>query len=357
MPLQVGTFTQPGQYNTYVPNHEATGKLRIAFSRNPKDFALPNYVQYRDVSQSTGLFLRIKSEEAGRILDADLKEYVWPDGADRPTGEFLEDFRYEQYRCFRYDFPMRIGDIAKNEADWNVQEMMQAFNAQKAMTGRTVRCLAQLATESNWDANHWSYISSMDVDGYDWESSTTTDESILKSIQKAVQTIEKDTFGVVKFKDLQLVASPATWSKIATAQELRDYVKQQVSSPQIIEGSKWGLEMWGMPDRLYGIPLVSENCVRLTTQRGASTQTRNYAMAEGDVFLLARPGSIEGTAGGPSFSTVTALFREESTVEVLQDPNNRRTRWDVVDNYDIVMTAPVSGFWFRGVTSDTSSSS
>src|SRR4030067_1608328 len=116
------------------------------------------------------------------------------------------------------------------------------------------------------------------------------------------------------------------------------------------------MELWGMPSKLYGVPCVVEDAVYASTKRGQTTQTGAYIMSEGNVFLLARPGSIESpAAGGPSFSTVTLFFKEEFTVETLKDTLNRRTRTDVVDHFDVAMTAPVSGFWFRGVTDDTSS--
>jgi len=96
---KTGTFSLPGAYNTYVPNPDATGNLIITFSRNPADFPLPNYVQYRPVSKSTGLYLRINEDEAARILDVDIADYVWPDGADAPKKAMTADFRYEQYRA------------------------------------------------------------------------------------------------------------------------------------------------------------------------------------------------------------------------------------------------------------------
>jgi hypothetical protein len=77
---------------------------------------------------------------------------------------------------------------------------------------------------------------------------------------------------------------------------------------------------------------------------------------DGNAFLVARPGSIEAVAGsGPSFSTVTMFTLEEMTVEQKDDADNRRYVGHVVDDYDVVMTAAPSGFWFQSIY-DTSSS-
>jgi hypothetical protein len=354
--VKVGTYALPGAYNTYVPNPDATGNLIITFSRNPADFPLPNYVQYRPVDKSTGLYLRIDADEAGRILDVDLKDYVWPDGADAPKKAMTAGFRYEQYRAERYAFPMQLGQLAMEEADWDIEGIHKMFDAQKAMTARTAKVLAVLETLSNWDSDHvaWPHEYS---DVYSWEASTSTELAIRKGIQHAWLTIQKSTYGVVKYSDLRLVMSPETAAAIACSQEIVEYVKQQPSAPAIIEGSKWGMETMTLPTNLYGLPIVLENTVKSTNARGA-TSARSFAMAKGNVFVMARPGSIESVAGsGPSFSTATIFFKEEMTVEAKMDVDQRRWDMRVVDHFDPVMTAPVSGFVFRGVTEDTDSSS
>lgn len=357
MPLETGTYTFPGAYNTYVKSTEATNNLTIAFSRNVKKFTLPRYAQYRDVTKSTGLFLRIKAEECARIHYAGLEDYVWPDGADAPKRTELEAFRFESYLTTRYCYPMQIGAKAMDEAAWDVMGINQAFNLQKAMTARTVAALAALTNTSNWDASHYDYVDAITGVVGDWENSTSTTQNIKRSIQHACNQIRLDTLGVVTKKDLILVLDPVTAGKVGASQEIIDFVKQQPTAPNILSGDdKWLLEEYGLPARLYGVPIEIEDCVRVTTQRGATTQTKAFALSEGNAFLLARPGSIESVAGsGPSFSTLTCFMKEEMTVETKRDVDNRREDTRVVDDFDVVMTAPVSGFWFRGVTDATSS--
>jgi len=359
MPLSTGTYALPGAYNTYVQNPDATGNLIITFSRDPSKFALPRYAQYRPVTKSAGLFLRIKADECARILDADLNDYVWPDGGDAPKRTHTEQFRYESYRATRYAYPMQLGELAMEEADWDIEGVHKMFNAQKAMTARTVKTIQQLETVANWDSTHVKWTNEISGNtSYSWEASTTSLMDIKRSITYAVQVIQKGTRGVVTHKDLMLVMSPATAAKIALSQEIIDFVKQQASAPQITEGAKWGLDFYGMPPTLYGLPVVIEDAVKVTSERGATTTTDDWAMTEGNVFVLARPGGIEAVAGGgPSFSTITIFFKEEMTVETKKDVDNRRWDHRVVDHFDPIMTAPVSGFLFRGVTETTDSSS
>ena len=354
--MATGTYSLPGAYNTYVQNPDATGNLIITFSRDPSRFALPEYAQYRPVTKSTGLYLRIRADECARILDTTLADYVWPDGADAPKQTHTEEFRYENYRATRYAYPMQLGNLAREEADWDIEGVHKAFNAQKAMTARTQKVVSELETVANWDSDHvaWPHDYS---DVYSWEASTSTELGIKKGIQYGVETILKSTRSVVRHEDLRLVMSPTTARKVATSQEIVEFVKQQVSAPAIIEGTKWGMDLLGLPTQLYGIPVLIEETVKVTTDRAATTQTSSFVLSEGNVFMMARPGGIEAVAGaGPSFSTVTIFFKEEMTVESKNDVDNRRWDHRVVDHFDAVMTAPVSGFFFRGVTEDTDSS-
>lgn len=355
--MATGTYALPGSVNTYVPDHDATGNLIVSFSRNPNKFPLAKYAQYRPVKKTTGLYLRIKAEECGRILNSNLADYVWADGQDAPKRPETEEFRYEDYRTKRYAYPWQLGDKAMEEADWPVDNVNERVCAQKSMTARTLKVLTAMQTTGNWDATHVSDVSSIETNSGSWEDSTSARQDIKRSITYAVELIAKDTFSVVEIADLNLVMNPLTARRIGTSQEIVEFVKQQSSAPGILSHTDaWILEQYGLPARLYGLPIVIEDTVRVSTRRGASTQTKSYPLANGEAFVLARPGSIEAAGGnGPSFSTVTCFLKEEMTTWRKNDPDNRRTDGRVVDDFDCVMTAPVSGYWFRNVSNAASS--
>ena len=50
--------------NTYIPSPEATGAMRVEYTRNPIAFMLSQYVEYRKVTNDTGYYLNIDDEEA-----------------------------------------------------------------------------------------------------------------------------------------------------------------------------------------------------------------------------------------------------------------------------------------------------
>jgi hypothetical protein len=105
---------------------------------------------------------------------------------------------------------------------------------------------------------------------------------------------------------------------------------------------------FGLPSHLYGVELVVEDAVKTTSRRGA-TRAKSFIMPDAKPVLTSRPGGLVGKYGGPEFSTVTIFMLEEMTVERIRDDQmDRLTVGRVVENYDVVMTAPVSGFLFTG---------
>lgn len=353
--MAAGTYAYPGGTNTYVKNHEATGNLVVSFSRNPSDFPLARYVQYRDVKKDAGYYLRIAAEQAARIVGSSLSEYVWPDGADRPRrNNGTEKFRFEDYRTERYDFDFQLGYKAEGQADWNIKDSEAAFKAQQAMTGRTVAVANALQTTGNWDSSHRASVANIDGNAGTWELSTTSRTDIKRSLNYGHNIIRQHTLGVVKRKDLILVMNPVTAQRIGESQEVVDYLK---GSPDALKGLTGELaEKYaelGMPARLYGVEIVIEDTVVVTSARGASSVTYSDAMADGNAFLVARPGGLVSKVGsGPSFATCMLFLYEEMTVETRDDKDNRRIEGHVVDDYAVAMTAPVSGFFFQDVIED-----
>lgn len=347
-----GTFALPGQSNTFVKNHEATGNLVVHFSRNPKDFPLNRYIQYREVKKSAGYYLRITSEEAGRVVGGNLSEFVWPDGADRPNRNAgWEQFRFEDYRTQRFDFDCQIGYKSQKEADWDIKQTGAATKAQQAMTARTRAVHTVLAATGNWDASHVADVSTLLTNQGSWELSTTQRGDIKRSLNYAANLIRQHTLAVVRKSDLVLVMNPVTAARTGESQELRDYIKASEDAWKEVIDQEGRYSEYGLPNKLYGFEIVVEDSVMVTSARGASAVTYSDLMADGTVYMLARPGGLVASPeSGPSWSTAMLLLAEEMTVEDFDDDKQRRTEMHIVDDFAPVMTAPVSGFYFTGVT-------
>ncbi len=351
--MAAGTAVLPGGSNTYVKSHKATGNLVVSFSRNPNKFPFARYVQYRTVEKDSGYYLKITAENAARVIAANLSEFIWPDGADAPRrNSGTESFAFLDYRTKRYAPDFTLGYKSRDQADWDIQSLEQSLHVHQAMTIRGVNIASTLQTTGNWDASHVIDAAAIPKNTGSWEISTTQRQDIKRSINYAKQLIHQHTLGVVEASDLQLTMNPVTAQRLGESQEIIDYIKQSPESWKSIQGELAGVNaQWGMPDKLYGVPVVVDDTVVVTSPRGATTTTYAYSYADGNAFLLARPGGlVSNVATGPSFSTVMAFFYEELTVETKDDPDNRRVNGRVVDDVDVVMTAPASGFWFQGVT-------
>lgn len=348
-----GTAVYPGGGNTFVKSHKATGGMVVAFSRNVNRFKLPKYVKYKTVEKDAGYYLRMTAENAARIVGKSTIEFTWPDGADRPRRNAgTEKFAFVDYRTERMDYDFTLGYKSMNQADWNIYEQEAHNHGQQAMTGRTCDVISALQTAGNWDASHTIDVDDISGVTGDWATSTSELQNIKKSLNYAKNLVHLHTLGAIAEQDYILVVNPVTAMAIGESQEIVNYVKSSPDAWKMIQGKTEGLnKQWGMPDELYGIPLVVEDAVVVTSVRGAATPTYSYAMSDGYGFLLSRPGGLHSDAPAASqeLSTITLFLYEEMTVEKRDDPHNRRVEGHVVDDYAAAMTAPVSGFFFTGL--------
>lgn len=339
--------------NTYVPSFEASGELTVHFSRNPKDFALNQWITLTPVKKSTGYFLRITPENAARIISADNAEFVWPDGQDAPQGEYNnESFEFIAYLTKRALFPFRLGYKAVDQASWKVVAVHAAMAAQQAMTARAVKAATLVNTQSNWAATHTATATT--IAGGFLNTGTPTNPVVKIVFDYAAELILKDTLGVVRHKDLCVVMTPTVAKAISQGEEIHTYLKESPAALAQVRGdvpSQNG--QWGLPDTLYNYKVVIEDTVRITSLKNAiaTAPTTGYAFDANQVVIVARPGGLTSEAGGPNFSTVHQFSYEEMTVESKDDSDNRVHKGRVVEDYGMELVAPVSGFQVRAALS------
>ena len=337
----------PSGYNTFVKDHKATNGLKIDFSRNVADFPINSWTQLQPVNKSTGYYLELTVEEAGRILNTDLSDYVWHDGQPRPErNEDTESFEWKEFRTKRYDYGFNLGDKAVDQASWDLLETHSRIKAQQAMTGRTQLAVTDLTTAGNYDSTHTSAVASITGNTGNWGQSTTQRQDLKRSLNTACNVIKKDVLSAVKGPDLILVLGPDTALEVAECQEFVDHVKHSDHALAQVRGDLPGKNHeFGLPDHLYGYQVVVEDTAKTTSHKGATT-AKSYVLTSGNAALVARPGDLVAPGEGPSFSTIMCFAYEEMTVETLRDPNSRRSSGHVVDDVDYVMTASVTGYLF-----------
>ncbi|MFO0940080.1 MAG: hypothetical protein U0930_04870 [Pirellulales bacterium] len=340
----------PGGSNTYIRDFQSSGKLIVNFSRNPKRFDLANYCQVKTVTKDEGYYLKINCEQAGRLVGGSTDEANWPDSADRPDhNDGTEQFNWLPFKTRRKAYGFKLGQKATEQADFDIHGTHMAITAQRAMTGRTVDVVKVLTNAANWDATHVKDVTTIAGNSGRWDLSTTARQDIKRSLNYACELIETDTLAAVDYEQLHLVMSPNTARKLSITQEIVDHIKGSPDALAQVKGEQGKFYKYGLPDKLYSIPLAIERAVMVTSRRGAATPVKQRVMPDGVAFLLSKVGELGSELDGPEFSTICLFCYEEMTVETKDDTDNRRKKGSIVDDYGAVITAPATGFYFQNI--------
>jgi len=345
------TAAYPSSSNTFVPDHAASGKLVVDFARNIKDFAINEWVQIIPTKKTIGLYLKMTIEEAGRIQQTDLSNFAWPDGSDAPKGDDgAESFEFQTYRTQRRAFPVRLGDLTIDQASWNITAQHASIKARQAMTARTQLAITSAVTTGNYDATHVLDVTAISGNSGSWAESTTARQDIKRSLNAAAQLVLQDTLNGVRMNDLIVVISPVLAAQMSECQEIVDYLKHSPDALAQVRGELPGKNvLFGLPDKLYGYPIVVEATYKVTSKKGA-TRAVTPILPTATPFMCARPGGLVGVADSPNFATHCLFAAEEMTVETLKDANNRYQVIRVVENIGAYTVAPSSGVLFTNAS-------
>lgn len=339
--------TLPGPSNVFIRDHNASGKMVIDFARNIADFPVNGYAQIIPVKKVGGYYLEMTVEEAGRILNSNLDNFVWFDGEPAPEGnDGTESFEWKPFSCVRRTFPFKLGNLTVENATWDIVAQHSAIKSRQAMTARTQLAVTQLTTAANYAASHRLDVTAISGNAGTWKVSTTARQDIKRSLITAAELIADDTLDVVRPEDLRLVISGNLAGQIAMCQEIVDYIKGSPHALAMVKGEIKGRNTrYGLPDELYGFELFVESTRKVTSRKGA-TRVTSSVFPTSNAVLCSRVGGLEGVAGAPSFSTLVLFAYEEMTVETKNDADNRRMIGRVTENLTAKIVAPASGVLF-----------
>jgi hypothetical protein len=340
----------PGQFNTYIPSTEATDNLIADFSRNPDRFKLAEWCQYLKVEKNKGFFTEMTVEQAGRIVNTDGDDMRWADGNEAPRQSFgAESFEFKPYVTERYVSGFELGEMAAEQASWDVLAQHARIHAQRMMTFRTVKALSVAQNSSNYDVTVDIAAPPADLNVTDKLDVSTTSEAFIKrTFDYAAEQIYQRTLGAVQQSDICFVMNPLTARRLSVAPELRETLIQSPYAMQIIDKQIGPDTNWGLPNQLFGYKIVCEDAVKVTSIKGA-TAARSYAMDDGVILAVSRPGGLVGVEGSPSFSTFQVFLKTEMLVESKHDQDNKRHVGRVIDDFDVRMVAPLAGVYINNV--------
>jgi hypothetical protein len=341
----------PAGSNTFVPP-DISGRLRIGFSRNAKQFHLPKYVQYVETPASIAYYLKITSQDAARVINT--QDFEWPDGQpDRSSDSGTESFNFLPFTTKRNSYKFRLGDKSVKQAVWPIVEQHSQNKAAQCMTNRTIRMLTTATTSGNWtqsadaanlSADHTATATSLAGGKFDVGASTTPYIKI--GLGAIADLINQDTMGVVDSdpEKFFVIINPTEARRWASSPEIHDYIKGSYWAQAEIEKGQSPNGKYGLPSSIYGYRIIVENCVRTTSKKGAAL-ARSYVMPTGSVLVCSRTGELEGIYGAPSFSTLTMFWwQDEMTVEAKRDEWDRLTYGRVVEDTYEAVTCTASGY-------------
>lgn len=346
------------QSNAYIP--ALTANLITNFSRKPGDFIVNEIVTVTPVDKMEGYYTKIKPQAATRLLDEDGR--TWHDGQPRPITTFgLMDFEFLSYSTRRYNDSNPIGYLGSQQASFDILSVQSAAVAQRCMLFRTKKVYDVLNNSSNYTYNGaTNTATATSLSGGKWDVATTTNNYIQKTLYEVATRILKSTYGVVNLEDLTIVIGPTLARKIAATAEIRETLIQQPSAPELISGKANFARVYGLPETLYGMKLIVDPAVEVTSKIGAASQTTAFSVdkdssnaATDNAIVIARKGGVVGAGeASTSFSSVHLFVYkgEEMATEVLDDPFNKRKIVSVTDNFGVKMVAPEASYLITDVT-------
>ena len=343
----------PGGSNTYLPSWEATG-LIIKYTRNASFFRINRYVKELKVPRDQGYYLTLSGDDPYRVVSTN--DYIWEESADAPGGrQERQGFGFMPYRTARYCFPFNLGRKSVQQAEWPILAEHAQMVAAKAMTVRTIFSTNLLTTTANWTGTWGTNSGAVSAQWSNLASNTTN--AIQVDLNAALIKIEQASGGIVTDEEaLQLTLNPTLARGIAVSYEYKQYIQGSPDALAAITDQRNPNRKYGLAPFLYGLRLVVENAIRVTTPKSGNvpsppSQSRSYVWPTANPVISSRPQGITAPDEQTlDFSTLAFRFFEQMTTESKSDPDNRREVGRVVEDYCVSLQAPQTGYLFTGAS-------
>ena len=342
----------PGGSNTYIPSWEATG-LMIKYTRSPQYFRINKYVKELQVPRDQGYYLTLGGDDPYRVQS--INDYLWDDSVDAPGGrQERQAFGFVAYRTARYCFPFNLGRKSVEQAEWPILAEHAAMAAAKAMTVRTLINTTLATTSANWTGNWGTNYSN--ASGA-WSTSSIANSYIQADINTAMIAIEQASGGIVTDEEaLHITLNPTLARQISKSPEYKQYITGSPDALAAITDQRNPNRRYGLAPFLYGLGLVVENAVVVTTPKPGNVPsppsvTRSYVWGATQACISSKPqGIVQSDNQTLDFSTFAFRFYEQMTTEQKSDPDNRREVGRVVEDYASVLQAPQTGYLINSIS-------
>ena len=304
-------FQIAGFRNGFFP--ELSG-IVTAFMRKPDKFAINRYAQYLEAKKNVVVYSKIHRDTGIRIDNQNRQ--LWRDGADHPSVQHNKiDFDNESAELKRYSEGWELGFQAEDQFDlFNIKAVHLRQCVSLIMTALTLRAVTTLTTSGNYDATHVAAANTWNGGrGFFHQASADEGDAKFNAISEALlavlDTLHKDSNGVLGPGDYKFVCNPTSARKMANSGEMKAYLKGSPDARKMLEDPGNMNARWGLPPTLFGLcDLVVEDAVYTTDRRKTSgaeaTSARTYIFPDNKAVVCSQVGGIDGDFGGQNYSTM-----------------------------------------------------
>lgn len=341
--------SQPSGTNVFIPQM-VRDNLIVGYSRNIDSFKINQYAQIVPTTKNQAYYLYIDGSTGVRLTSSDIRNHVWPDGQERPAGlNDVAEFTFNPIATFRHSYEFSLGQMAVDQADWDIVSVNSGLTAVRAMTARTQNVLTTL-TGASW-GTHTSTATAL-AGGY-FNAGTSTNPIFKKIVNAARRAIRLDTYGAVQNDQIMCVMSAKAAENLSESAEIVDYLKSSPFAQAAMRGDIPNLNansQFGLPDRMYGCPIIVEDSVKVTSKRGNATNSISEILTNTKMYFVSRVGGLVMPQGGTNFSTLQTFVREEMSIEMYPDTKHRILQGFITDDYNTYAVATASGYEVTGLT-------
>ncbi len=260
-------FSAASATNTYIPSLDGSGNLQVTFGRNRDRFTVPRVCTYTKVKHLTGFYKYINPDTAVRLIA--LADCKWPDGSPRPGQQTQNQIEFDNrpFSCERYNWNEYLGDLAREQNDFQLPSHITRQLGMLEMTAREKAHAAVWADPANY-TEFGNTATATSLSGASWYTSSLDNAYIQRGLQAAAAQILKNCVGRVEYLDLYILMNPTTAAKLGTAPEVKQATIQQSGSQQIVQGKTWNRE-FGLPNELFGFTVAVDKSIYIPSRKTA----------------------------------------------------------------------------------------
>lgn len=314
----------------------ALSNLLVDLSRDRARKPLNTISPALTVDKLSNYFWKLEDYEAFRISNIDDDAFPAKKGAGEPAGMEMKSDT-DTYQCKQYALKSDIPYLMAQNADFDIERRKSELVYHNLYWRKAKRTIALLSSTA--DMNNGA-------SGGVWTASSTTNKYIQKAIQDAVQAINLATYSCLDPGNLWLLINPNVAKDIAQSPEMIELIRYQAGD-RFLQGLSpfSNAPGYGVPAVLFGVNVMVCEFAFNSAKEGASDSAAYMLGNTVAVLINSEPPGLQ------TMNTITTFEFQPPTVMTFDIPWEHRRSLQVLNTYDIKVTAKNSGRIITGVRS------